>query len=127
MRWILARLPLLLSGAVTIYVMVAFEISRDPKLPVVDSWLEIKDQRLVAEFLLLALTFVLVYVVLTIIWRSLLQAAPSRLKGPLGFEMDWAPEDAKSLREVDEKQQESINDLTTLTRDLARKLKGSGR
>lgn len=122
MRWVLERLPLAVALAVTVFALLEFEIRDDPKLPLIHTWLSPADAKLVAKALLLVLTFVVAYVFAVIIWRSLLSATPTRLKGPLGFELDWTPEDAKDLREVDERQQEDIKKLAKLVRELAGKV-----
>ncbi|HEV3000221.1 MAG TPA: hypothetical protein VGW75_05720 [Solirubrobacteraceae bacterium] len=122
-HWMLDRLPLAVASAATVYALLEFEIADHPKLPVIDGWLSAQDARVVAKAVLLAGVFVAVYIVAAIAWRSLLHATPTRLKGPLGFELDWSPEDAKGLRDVDERQQDDLDKLATLVRDLAAKVK----
>jgi hypothetical protein len=112
-----------MAAAATVYALFAFDIQQDPELPLIDSWLEPDDARVVAKALLMALVFIVVYLIVAVAWRSLLHAAPGRIKGPLGFELDWTPEDAKDLREVDERQQEDVDRLTRLVSDLARAVK----
>ncbi len=123
MRWVADRLPLFLALAAGGYALVEFEITQDPKLPLIETWLSRGDARVAAKALLVAAVFVVVYVVAAIAWRSLVHATPTRLKGPLGFELDWTPEDAKGLRDVDERQQEDLDKLAKLVQDMAAKVR----
>ncbi|HEV2813271.1 MAG TPA: hypothetical protein VGW10_08475 [Solirubrobacteraceae bacterium] len=123
MAWFLRRVPLWLAIAAATYAALEWEIRTGADVPLLDTWLDSRDLRVAATLLLVMGVFGLALLVATAVWGYLLQAMPSRIQLPLGLELDWTPEDAKALREIDEKQQQDIDQTIKLVRDLAADVK----
>ena len=121
-KWVLSRSPILLALAAVIWVGLVVQITKDPQVPVIDSWIEPADQRVVAKLLLCVLVFVLVALLASMLLRYVMSATPARMKGPLGFELDWTLEDATALKENDDKLQRQLEEQADFGEKLARRV-----